>query len=148
MTAKHSAVATPTQDDSNWRQELEYLDRLLTGRLTEPEAKAHAKNVIAKHDKRIGDLEAQIKQKGETLEAAGNFISSFEKKRGKQDIETLKDRLIDARKLRDQESRRLEAGIESAKSADRQRTRWEQLKARDKAINKAKRKMKEPSVWD
>ena len=59
QSTEESTVEKPVVDESSWKQELEQLDRLLTGRLNEAEAREYANSELAKHDGVVHLIEKQ-----------------------------------------------------------------------------------------
>jgi hypothetical protein len=81
MSQKSAPANKPIVDESNWRQELQYLDTLLTSRFTEAEAKEHAKNELVKHDGIIHTIETELVQISAAIATASSFIPASEKRR-------------------------------------------------------------------
>jgi len=127
----------PIVDESSWKQELEQLDRLLTGRLTEAEAKEYAKGELAKHDGVVHTIEKQIAQAKDVLAAGTSFLPRGERQRLENRIESLEVDLATARKSREQSVLKCGAGIRAAKDADKHRPRWQELRKRQQAIEVA-----------
>jgi hypothetical protein len=142
MSQQESAVIanTPTIDESNWRQELEQLDRLLTGRLTESEAKEYAKSELSKHDGVVNTIETEIAQARAVAASATatSYLSVGDRKRIADKIESLESQLDDARRLRERSIRLNGAGIKAAKECDKQRPRWLELRKRERDIEAAR----------
>jgi hypothetical protein len=136
MSKKESVVEIV--DESSWKQELEQLDRLLTGRLTESEAKEYAGAQLAKHDGVVHIIEAQIAQAREVLTSATSFLPRSERKRIENRIESLESDLATARKQREQSILKCGAGIKAATDADKLRPRWQELRRRQQGIDKAR----------
>jgi hypothetical protein len=130
-------VTTPIVDESSWKQELEQLDRLLTGRLTEAEAKDYAKNELAKHDGVVNTIEKQIAQVKDVLATGSVFVPRTEKLHLESRIESLESHLATARKQREQSILKCGAGIRAAKDADKLRPRWRELTKRQQVIENA-----------
>jgi G3E family GTPase len=135
MSKKESVVEIV--DESSWKQELEQLDRLLTGRLTESEAKEYAGAQLAKHDGVVHIIEAQIAQAREVLTSATSFLPRSERKRIENRIESLESDLATVRKQREQSILKCGSGIRAAKDADNLRPRWQELRKRQQAIETA-----------
>ena len=137
---RESAVSpnVPTVDESKWRQELEYLNRLLTSRPNESEAKAYAKSELAKHDGIVNTIETEIAQARAVAASASSFLSALDSKRIADKIENLEFQLENARKVREQSIRKNGASIKDCKEADKQRSRWVALKQRERDVEKAR----------
>lgn len=125
-------------DESSWKQELESLDTLLTGRLTEAEAKDYAANELAKHDGVVSTIEKRIAHAQQVLTEQSAFVSRTEKKSIEDRIESLHHELSVARKKREQSILKCGAGIKAAKDADKFRSRWQDLRRRQQGIDKAR----------
>jgi len=138
MSQKNVVEEIPIVDESNWRQELEYLDRLLTGRFTEAEGKEHARNELAKHDAIIHTIETELAQINTAIASASSFIPSSEKKRIARRIGFLELQLANARTLRERSILQCGAGIRAAKDADKLRPRWAELRKREQTIEAAR----------
>jgi len=134
---KESAVEAAIVDGPGWKQELEQLDRLLIGRLTEAEAKQWSESELAKHDGVVHLIEQQIAQAQQVLADQGAFLSRTEKKSIENRIESLQYDLTIARKKREQSIQKCGAGIKAAKDADKLRPRWQELRKRQQAIEMA-----------
>jgi len=130
--------AEPVIDERGWRQELEQLDRLLSGRLTKAEAKEYAKAELARHDGIVHTIETQIAQAKAALNDTP-FLSTPDRNHIAASIESLEDQLEDARRLREQSIRKNGAAIRDSKAIDELRPRWEQLRERERAIDAAKK---------
>jgi hypothetical protein len=135
MSKKESVVEIV--DESSWKQELEQLDRLLTGRLTEGEAKEYASAQLAKHDGVVHTIETHVTQAREVLASATTFLPRSERKRIESRIESLEADLATAQKLREQSILKCGAGIRASKDADKLRPRWQELRKRQQAIETA-----------
>lgn len=135
---KESAVEKPIVDESSWKQELEQLDRLLTGRLTEGEAREYANSELAKHDEVVHFIEKQIAQAEQVLTEQSAFLSARDKKDVQNRIESLQYDLSIARKKREQSINKCGAGIKAAKDADKLRPRWQELRRRQQGIEKVR----------
>jgi len=131
-------ITTPIVDESSWKQELEQLDRLLTGRLTEPEAKEYANTELAKHDGVVHTIEKQIARAEQVLTEQSAFLPRTEKKSLENRIESLQWDLGVARKKREQSILKCGAGIKAAKDADKLRARWQQLRRRQQGLDEAR----------
>lgn len=138
QSTKESTVEKPILDESSWRQELEQLDRLLTGRLTEAEARGYAETELAKHDGVVHIIEKQIAQAEQVLSEQGTFLPRTEKKDIENRIEALQYDLSVARKKREQSINKCGAGIKAAKDADKLRPRWQELRRRQQGIEKVR----------
>jgi hypothetical protein len=130
--------SAPTVDESKWRQELEYLDRLLTGRLTEAEAKVYAKSELAKHERIVTIIETELSQARAVAAAATSYLSALDGKRIADKIEDLEFQLENARKLHQRSIRQNGAAIRDGKEADKHRPRWVELKKRERDIEAAR----------
>ena len=133
---KKEAVVTTAVDESGWKQELEYLDRLLVGRLTEDEAKEYAKHELSKHDGVVHSIETELTRVREVLTST-SFLPRTERKRIEDRIESLESDVATARKRREQSILKCGAGIRAAKDADKLRPRWQELRKRQQAIESA-----------
>jgi hypothetical protein len=136
MSKKESVVEIV--DESSWKQELEQLDRLLTGRLTESEAKEYAGAQLAKHDGVVHIIEKQIAHAQQVLTEQSAFLSRTDKKGIEDRIESLQYDLGVARKKREQSILKCGAGVKAAKDADKLRPRWQELRRRQQGIDKAR----------
>jgi hypothetical protein len=142
MSKKESVVSTtsvveaPGVDESGWKQELEQLDRLLIGRLTEGEAKEYAETELAKHDGVVNTIETEI-ARGRAVLTSTSFLPRADRKRLEDRIESLEGDLANARKLREQSILKHGAGIRAAKDADKHRPRWQELRQRQQTIEAA-----------
>lgn len=137
MSEKESVVK-PVVDESTWKEELRYLDTLLTGRLTESEAKNYAKSEQAKHDGVVKAIEKQIAQARSVLSSdTTSFLPSADRKRIADRIESLEFELATAKKLREQSILKCGAGIRTAKETDKLRDRWQELCDRQRKIGSA-----------
>jgi hypothetical protein len=130
-------VTDPIVDESIWRQELEQLDRLLVGRLTEAEAKEYARTEQTKHDGVVRTIEVQIAQTKEVLTSSAPFLPRGDRQRLQDRIESLEYDLAAARKLSERSILKCGAGIKAGKEADKQRPRWAELRRRQQAIESA-----------
>jgi hypothetical protein len=137
MSKRESVVENTVVDESSWKQELEQLGRLLTGRLTEPEAKEWANSELTKHDGVVNTLEKQIAQAKDALAAGASFLPRADKLRLESRIESLESDLATARKQREQSILKCGSGIRGAKDADKLRPRWQELRKRQQAIEAA-----------
>ena len=135
--SKNESVVENIVDESSWKQELEQLDTLLTGRLTEGEAKEYAKSELAKHDGVVHTIEADLARVRAVL-ASTSFLPRTEKNRLEDRIESLEAELVSARKKREQSILKCGAGIRAAKEADKSRPRWQELRQRQQAIESAR----------
>jgi hypothetical protein len=139
MSKKEAIVANVvenTVDESSWKQELQQLDRLLVGRLTEGEAKEYARAQLAKHDGVVQTIETQFEQARDVLASAKFLLPrSSERKRIEDGIESLESELVTARKQREQSILKCGSGIRAAKDADKLRPRWQELRKRQQAID-------------
>src|SRR5579864_4855763 len=129
-------VTTPTVDESRWKQELEQLDRLLTGRLTEAEAKEYAKSELARHDGVVHTIEGEL-ARGRAVLTSTSFLPRADRKRLEDRIESLEADLATARKLREASILKCGSGIRAAKDADKHRPRWQELRQRQQIIEAA-----------
>jgi hypothetical protein len=145
MSHQKEVTQTATVDESNWRQELEYLDRILTDRPNEREEKEIVNSIIAEHDQIIRSIEEKIKQAKAALTDADLFISGGDKKQIQNKIEDLEYRLNEARGQRERSIRLGGGSIKTAASVDKQRGRWEELKKRRDTIERAQRVAKRSS---
>jgi len=139
MSKKESVVNTteaPAVDESRWKQELEQLDRLLTGRLTEAEAKEYAKSELAKHDGVVHTIEVEL-VRGRAVLTSTSFLPRADRKRLEDRIESLEGDLAIARKLREASILKCGSGIRAAKDADKHRPRWQELRQRQQTIEAA-----------
>jgi hypothetical protein len=138
--SRESAVTTnvPVVDESGWRQELDYLNRLLEGRPTEPEAKQQAKNELEKHDGVVNTIETEIAQVRALTASANSFLSPLDRKRLADRLEALEEQLREAHKLRERSIRKSGGAIKDCKEADKLRSRWLELKKRDRDIDAAR----------
>jgi predicted ATPase len=130
-------VTTPIVDESSWKQELEQLDRLLTGRFTEAQAKEHAQSELARHDGIVNTIEKQIAQAKDALAAGASFLPRADKLRLESKIESLDYDLATARKQREGSIRKCGEGIRADQDADKLRPRWQELRKRQQAIEAA-----------
>ena len=130
-------VTTQIVDESSWKQELEQLDRLLTGRLTESQAKEHAQSELARHDGIVNTIEKQIAQAKDVLAAGASFLQQGDKLRLESRIESLEYDLATARKQREGSILKCGSGIRADQDADKLRPRWEELRKRQRAIEAA-----------
>jgi hypothetical protein len=138
QSTKEPQVEKPLVDESSWKQELEQLDRLLTGRLTEAEARGYAENELAKHDGVVHVIEKQIAQAQQVLSEQGAFLPRTDNRDIENRIESLQYDLSVARKKREQSINKCGAGIKAAKDADKLRPRWQELRRRQQGIDKAR----------
>jgi len=140
MSQQESAVSTnsPIVDESNWKQELESLNQLLTGRLTEPEAKAYAKSELVKHDGVVHTIETEIAQAKAVAASATSFLSPVDRKRIADRLESLEFDLGQARRLRERSIRLCGGSIRDCKEADKLRPRWLELRKRTHDIEAAR----------
>jgi GrpB-like predicted nucleotidyltransferase (UPF0157 family) len=140
MSKSESVVDPPIVDESSWRQELEYLDRLLTGRLNEVEAKTYADTELTKHNRLVQALEKELLQVEHVLSTAEQsaFLPRAEKKDMLSRVESLKYDLAEARKRREQSILKCGAGIKAAKDCDKLRSRWRELREREKLLRRAR----------
>ena len=136
--SKKETVVENVVDESSWKQELESLDTLLTGRLTEAEAKDYAGNELAKHDGVVSTIEKRIAHAQQVLTEQRAFVSRTEKKNIEDRIESLQYDLSAARKKREQSILKCGAGIKAAKDADNFRSRWQELRRRQQGIDNAR----------
>lgn len=136
--SKKESVVENVVDESSWKQELEQLDRLLVGRLTETEAKEYANNELAKHDGVVHTIEKQIAQAKDVFAEGSSFLSRGERQRLENRIESRQYDLSAARKKREQSINKCGAGIKAAKDADKLRSRWQELRRRQQGIDKAR----------
>jgi hypothetical protein len=134
MSQKNVAIV----DESNWRQELEYLDTLLTGRFTESEAKEHAKNELVRHDSIIHTIETEIAQTSAAVASASSFIPPSTQKRIARKVDSLELQLANARKLRERSILQSGGAIRDCKEADKLRPRWLDLRKREQSIQAAR----------
>ncbi len=135
--SKKETVVDNIVDESSWKQELVQLDRLLTGRLTEAQAKEHAQSELARHDGIVNTIEKQIAQAKDVLAAGTSFLPRGDKLRLESRIESLEYDLATARKQREQSILKCGSGIRAAKDADILRPRWQELRKRQQAIEAA-----------
>lgn len=133
-----SVLEKPIVDESSWKQELEQLDRLLTGRLTEAEAKTYAESELLRHDGVVLSIEKQIAQAQQVLTEQGAFLSRTDRKGIENRVESLQYDLSIARKKREQSILKCGAGIKAAKDADKLRRRWQELRRKQQGIDKAR----------
>jgi len=138
MSQQEAVVSAPPVDESKWRQELEYLDRLLTDRPNHSEAKQYAKTELAKHDGIVNNIETEIAQARAVAASATSYLSALDLKRIADKIEALEFQLSNANKLREQSIRKNGASIKDCKEADKQRPRWLELKKRRRDIEAAR----------
>ena len=129
---------TPIVDDLRWRQDLEYLNRLLDGRLTESQAQAYADTELVKHDGVVNAIETELAQVRALVASATTFLGVSDRKRIADKIELLEYQLTNARKLRERSIRLNGAAIRDGKEADKQRPRWLELKKRERAVEAAR----------
>lgn len=138
QSTKETQVEKHIVDESSWKQELEQLDRLLTGRLTEAEAKQWAETELAKHGGVVHLIERQITQAEQVLNEQNAFLPRTDKRDIERKIESLQYDLSIARKKREASISKCGSGIRAARDADKFRPRWQELRRRQQGIEKAR----------
>lgn len=119
--------------------ELEYLNRLFSGRHTEAQAKQHAAAELAKHDGIVNSIETDLTKIRASLGTL--HLGLGDKRAVQRTIDRLEWELSEAHRVREKAIRLNGASIKDSKETDKLRPRWDELKKREQLIINMRRRL-------